>query len=131
MLKVWRIAVALLLVPFTTWATGGASGEQAATANEYIYVLHLVPRLYDPKAWTERDSGAVSDHFKRLETATAAGKVLIAGRTREANDATFGIVVFEAVDEAAAKSFMESDPCVVAGVMTAELHPFKVALFRK
>jgi len=46
-------------------------------------------------------------------------------------DKTFGIAIFEAADEAAARKFMEEDPAVVAGVMTAELHPFSVVLQRK
>jgi uncharacterized protein YciI len=40
-------------------------------------------------------------------------------------------VIFGASDEAAAQKFMETDPAVVAGVMTAELHPFAVVLQRK
>jgi uncharacterized protein YciI len=49
----------------------------------------------------------------------------------EAGDKTFGIAIFEANDEAAARKFMEADPAVAAGVMTAELHPFAVVLQRK
>jgi len=41
------------------------------------------------------------------------------------------IAIFEATDEAAARKFMEADPVVVGGVMTAELHPFSVVLQRK
>jgi uncharacterized protein YciI len=57
--------------------------------------------------------------------------LILAGRTSEPGDKTFGIAIFEANDEAAARKFMESDPAVVAGLMTAELHPFAVALERK
>jgi uncharacterized protein YciI len=44
---------------------------------------------------------------------------------------TLGIAIFRAADEAAARKFMESDPVVVAKLMTAELHPFSVHLQRK
>jgi uncharacterized protein len=37
-------------------------------------------------------------------------------------------VIFEAADETVARSFMADDPAVRAGVMTAELHPFRVLL---
>jgi uncharacterized protein YciI len=57
--------------------------------------------------------------------------VILAGRTSEPGDKTFGLVIFEAKDDAAAQHFMESDPSVVAGVMTATLHPYTVALQRK
>jgi len=35
------------------------------------------------------------------------------------------------MDETAARKFMEEDPAVAGGLMTAELHPFTVALERK
>ena len=49
----------------------------------------------------------------------------------ESLDKTFGIVVFEAKDQSAATEFTNGDPAVVAGLATAELHPFSVALARK
>ena len=60
-----------------------------------------------------------------------AGQVIFAGKTTEPLDTTFGLVVFEAESEAAARQFMESDPAVVAGVMSATLHPYALALQRK
>jgi uncharacterized protein len=94
-------------------------------------VLHLVPRLHDDKAWTEQDKAAVDLHLNRLKEAIQSGQLILAGRAREPGDKTFGIAIFEATDEAAARKFMEADPAVVAGVMTAELHSFAVVLQRK
>ena len=51
--------------------------------------------------------------------------------TKEPGDKTVGIAVFRASDEAAARKFMESDPVVVAKLMTAELHLFSVHMQRK
>src|SRR6266404_1570963 len=98
---------------------------------QFIYVLHLVPRLHDDKAWTAEDNAAVDRHSVRSREATKSGQIILAGRTREPGDKTFAIVIFEASDEAAAQKFMETDPAIVAGVMTAELHPFSVVLARK
>src|SRR4051812_37843902 len=98
---------------------------------QFIYVLRLVPRLYSDSAWTKEDNMALSRHFARFQHAIETGELILAGRTKEPGDKTFGIAIFEAKDEAAARAFMESDPAVVAGLMTAELHPFKVALERK
>jgi uncharacterized protein YciI len=98
---------------------------------QFIYVLHLVPRLYSDSAWTKDDEAALGRHFARLKKAVEAGELILAGRTTEPGDKTFGIAIFQAADEKAARSFMESDPAVVAGLMTAELHPFAVALERK
>ncbi len=102
-----------------------------AKPRQYVYVLRLVPRLFEDSGWTADDGAAVSRHLEYLRTAADKGQVLLAGRTSEPKDKTFGIVVFEAADDAAARSFMESDPTLPAGVMTAELHPYSVSVLRK
>lgn len=96
----------------------------------FIYVLRLVPRLHDPQAWTEQDNASVAEHFKRLHQATLERKVVLAGRTEEPLDVTFGIVVFEAESAAEAMAFMMADPTVRDGVMVADLHPYSLALLR-
>ena len=106
---------------------------QAAEAKpkQFIYVLRLVPRLHSDAAWTKEDEMVIGRHLTRFREAIEKGELILAGRTKEPGDKTFGIAIFEAQDEAAARAFMESDPAVVAGLMTAELHPFAVALQRK
>ncbi len=91
-------------------------------------VLHLVPRLHADASWTDEDKKVLQRHFVRFQEAIKAGKLILAGRTSEAGDKTFGIAIFQAKDEAAARKFMEEDPAVAGGLMTAELHPFSVAL---
>lgn len=103
----------------------------AAKPQQFLYMLRVAPHLHDEAKWSEKDKAATSRHFERLKKATADGKVILAGRTTEQLDKTFGLVVFEAESEKAARAFMEADPAVVAGVMTATLHPYAVALQRK
>ena len=98
---------------------------------QFIYVLRLVPRLHDDKAWTDADKAAVERHFDRFKNAMNSGRPILAGRTQKTGEKTFGIAIFEAADENAAREFMSSDPAIVAGVMTTEFHPFGVALERK
>ena len=105
--------------------------EVVAKPKQFIYVLHLVPRLHDGKNWTKEDKAALDRHFNRFKEAIQSGQLILAGRTQERGDKTFGIAIFVAADEVAARKFMEEDPVVVAGLMTAELHPFAVALERK
>jgi uncharacterized protein YciI len=107
-----------------------AEEPKAEKPKQFIYVLRLVPRLHSDSAWTKEDNMAISRHFARFQHAIETGELILAGRTKEPGDKTFGIAIFEAKDEAAARAFMESDPAVVAGLMTAELHPFAVALQR-
>jgi uncharacterized protein YciI len=45
-------------------------------------------------------------HFARFQEATKSGHLILAGRTNEPGDKTFGIAIFEAPDEAAARAFM-------------------------
>ena len=97
----------------------------------YLYVLRLNERLRTEAAWTDGDRAIVSAHFQYLSKATQAGTVILAGRTDESFDKTFGLVLYEAESEQAARAFMESDPAVAAGVMTATLHPYSIALQRK
>jgi uncharacterized protein len=121
-----------ILVLFIAIVQSAHPADQApAKPRQFIYVLHLTPRLYDDKAWTKDDIAAVDRHFARLQHAIDTGELILAGRTGEPGDKGFGIAIFQATDESAARKFMESDPAVVAGVMTAELHPFAVALERK
>lgn len=110
---------------------GELHAQQSIKRQQYVYVLHLTPRFHDQKSWTEVENGAVARHFARLARATESGQVILAGRTTEALDKSFGLVIFEAEDAEAARAFMEADPAVVANVMSATLHPYSVALQRK
>lgn len=130
-MRLSSFAIGLCLFAAAFVNPGIAADETAAKPKQFIYVLRLVPRLYDDKAWTKEDSMALDRHFARFKHAIETGELILAGRTREPGDKTFGIAIFSAPDEMAARQFMESDPAVVAGLMTAELHPFAVALERK
>ncbi|MFA4932281.1 MAG: YciI family protein [Caldisericia bacterium] len=90
----------------------------------WIYMVRLT-RPAAIASPTEEESAAIDRHFVRLQQACAVGTVRLAG---PATDGAFGIVIFEAADETAAQSFIAEDPAVRAGVMTAELHPFRVSM---
>jgi uncharacterized protein YciI len=108
-----------------------APAPKPAPTPQWVYVLKLVPRLHDDAAWTKDDERIIGEHFKQLQRMTAERTVILAGRSTEAGDKTFGLVIFEAADEAAARAIMVSDPAVKGGIMTATLHPYAVALLRK
>ncbi len=125
-----RLIIPLVCI-FTVVQSLPAQEPKPEKLKQFIYVLHLVPRLHSDSAWTKEDEAALGRHFVRFKKAIETGELILAGRTMEPGDKTFGIAIFQAADEKAARSFMESDPAVVAGLMTAELHPFAVALERK
>jgi len=112
-------------------AVGSAVAQQNPVRQQYLYVLRLAPQYHEKAAWTDAEDAVVARHFERLAEAARAGQVILAGRTTEDLDSTFGLVIFEADNEASAREFMLSDPVVVARLMTATLHPYAVALQRE
>lgn len=108
-----------------------AQAQAPAKPKQFVYVLRVAPAWHDAARWTPRENDAVGRHFARLAKATEARQVIFAGRSDEPLATTFGLVVFEADDEAAARRFMEGDPAVEAGLMTATLHPYVLALQRR
>jgi uncharacterized protein YciI len=132
-----RFPKALFLVALFGWAIVNLFNTPPVYATEgmdkprtYIYVLRLTAKFQDEHAWTKEDHAVALRHFERLKAAAEHGPVILAGRTEEAADKTFGIVIFEAPDEKAARAFMENDPAVKSGLMTADLHPYMIAVQR-
>jgi len=99
-------------------------------ARHFLYVLRLTERAQRMEAWSENEHAAVNDHFAYLSQALGEGRLILAGRTEAPGPETFGLVIFEADNEAAARAFMAKDPAVARGLMTAELHPYRIALHR-
>ena len=130
-MKSFYLRLIIPLVCMIVQSLAAQTPEAVAKPKQFIYAPHLVPRLHDDKNWTKEDKAALDRHFNRFKEATQSGQLILAGRTQEPGDKTFGIAIFMAADEAAARKFMENDPAVVAGLMTAELHPFALALERK
>jgi uncharacterized protein len=93
---------------------------------EWLYVL-TPPRQTFREDATPEESAAMRDHFAYLEGRLAEGTLVLAGPSLQP---LFGIVVFEAPDEDAARAVMEADPAVSRGVQSAKLHPFRLALLR-
>jgi len=92
--------------------------------SEYIYLTHPFREGFFEQTTPEEDA-IMEEHFEYLKQATESGIVLLAGPCL---DATFGIIVFRAENEAAARSFMFNDPSVKNNVMMAELHPMRISL---
>jgi uncharacterized protein YciI len=76
---------------------------------------------------TDEESAILSQHATYVEQLTRQGVVELAGRTQNADETAFGLVVFRAKSETAARQIMLDDPAVKHGVMTASLFPYRVA----
>ena len=79
----------------------------------------------------ERESKIVDEHFEYLQRLAAEGTVLLAGRTLNADERTFGIVIFVADSEDLAAEIVRNDPAVRHRVMQAELFPYRIALWSR
>ena len=121
--------VLLVCLIFTVYSAQ-AQTETKNTESEYIYVLHLVPKFLDTSTWTDKDNKAVGEHFERLKKMHADGTLVLAGKTDNWGEKMFGIVIFYAESLDKAKEIANSDPAVMAGVMTVETFPYKIALMK-
>ncbi len=92
--------------------------------SHYLYLIHPFRDGFFEQPTPEEES-AMQAHFEYLKRATEAGIVLLAGPCL---DDSFGLVVFQAENDAAAQQFMFDDPSVKRNVMMAELHPMRVSL---
>jgi uncharacterized protein YciI len=79
------------------------------------------------KGPTDEEVAIVSEHFNYLKALTDKGVVLVFGRTQNSDASTFGLCIFRAESDEAARSIMNNDPAVAKGVMRAELFPYKIA----
>jgi len=97
------------------------------------WLYHLVPArlgMVTGEA-TPEEVETVSRHSAYFQDLTAKGVMILMGRTQNNDESTFGIAIFEAEDESAARRIMEQDPAVMGVVMRAKLYPYKIALMRK
>jgi uncharacterized protein YciI len=92
---------------------------------EWLYSLHP-PRENFAATMTDDEVAAWNLHFKWLGGLLQEGRLVLAGATLGAVNT--GIAVFEAPDEATARSIVSNDPAAKGGYARGELHPFEVGL---
>ena len=100
-------------------------------SQQYLYRVRPTRLAMLSEGPTEQESGALGEHFNYLQDLAAKGTVLMAGRTLNDDERTFGIVVFSAESEEAADQIMRNDPAVKQQVMQAELFPYRVAVWSR
>ena len=91
----------------------------------WIYVVRP-PRATFPADATPAEIEILGRHADYFATALASEQLVLAG---PCEDAAFGIAIFRAADEAAARDFMNNDPAVKENVFSAELRPFRLSFY--
>jgi len=93
---------------------------------EFVYLIRPVREDFIETMTTE-ESSIMEKHFDYLKGLLAAGKLILAGPCL---DGAFGICVFRSENWEAAQIILENDPAVALGVMSAELHKYRVSLLQ-
>lgn len=99
--------------------------------SQFIYRIQPVRQNMLAAGLTDEEEAVIGEHFDYLNRLNKEGVVILAGRTLNNDETSFGIVIFEPCGEQEARSIMEDDPSVKKGVMNAELYPYKIALQRE
>ena len=99
--------------------------------HEFLYKIQPTRPEMLTEGPTDRESELVAQHFDYLKGLLERGILILAGRTQNSDESSFGIVVFRASSEEQALMMMQEDPAVKHGVMRAALFPYKVALMGK
>lgn len=95
---------------------------------QFLYRIQPTRETMLAEGATPAESELVSRHFAHLKQLMAEGVVILAGRTLNTDPTSFGIVIFNAESEDAARAIMNDDPAVKGGIFRAELFPYRVAL---
>jgi uncharacterized protein YciI len=99
--------------------------------NQYLYQIQPTRLEMLLDGGTLEENRVIEEHFNYLKDLTDKGIMILVGRTQNTDESTFGIAIFEAESDEAARQIMENDPAVSQGVMSARLFPYRVALMRQ
>ena len=80
-----------------------------------------------PNDISELQTVAIANHFEYLKNLLDEGKLILAGRTE---DAEIGIAIILAHDDTEAQTIFENDPAVLNGIFQGTVKPFSLALMK-
>lgn len=97
-------------------------------SGQWLYKIQVVrPEMLTEGATPEEDD-LTTRHFNYLKDLAAKGVVILAGRTLTSEYSGFGLIIFKANSEAAAREIVQNDPGVKHKVFRAELFPYRIAV---
>lgn len=94
----------------------------------FAYKLLLAPKYHDFAAWDASVQQTFTEHAAYLKEGVEKGHVLIVARADSQPKDNFGLVAFKAKNVQDATTFMNGDPAVKKGIMTASVYPFKLLM---
>jgi uncharacterized protein len=96
---------------------------------QYLYRITPTRPAMLTEGLNDHERAAYERHAAFLEHLTTEGTIILVGRTQNRDPSTFGICIFNAASDEAARAVMAADPFVSEGVMHAELFPYRIAHF--
>lgn len=93
-------------------------------SKQYVYVIRPI-RSGFLEQMLDEEVAIMGQHFEYLQNLLHEGKLILAGPCL---DRTFGIIILKADSQELAQEIMENDPSIKLGVMSGELHPYRVSL---
>ncbi len=97
----------------------------------YLYRVQPVRPEMLSEGPTSEESEITAQHFAYLKDLMEQGVVIVAGRTLNTDSSSFGIIIFNAESEEAARAIVNNDPAVKHRIMRSELFPYRIALIRE
>ncbi len=95
--------------------------------SQFLYVLKAVRPGMVTEGPTPDEAQVLDEHVGHLNVLAKEGTAIVFGRTQNADETTFGLVIFEAESAESAGRIMRLDPAIQKGLMSATLFPFMVA----
>lgn len=95
---------------------------------QYLYRIQPVRSDMLTGEPTQEEQDITIQHFNYLKDLMDQGTVVLAGRTINTDPSSFGIVIFVAEDDNAAKQIMLNDPAIKNRIMRGEIFPYRMAI---
>ncbi|WP_223587736.1 YciI family protein [Neobacillus bataviensis] len=93
---------------------------------EFVYLIR--PKRKDfIDSMTQMEAKIMEEHFEYLKGLLAKEKLILAGPCL---DGAFGICVFKSESWENAEKVMKNDPAISNGIMSSELHKYRVSLMQ-
>ena len=83
---------------------------------EFLYKLQPTRPEMISEGATPEEEKVVDDHYHYLKGLTENGVIRLFGRTQNTDASTFGIVIFQTDSEESARTIVQNDPAIIAGV---------------
>ena len=105
--------------------------NRSSTLQDYLYKIQPIRHEMLTEGPTEEEKRLVTEHFSFLQGLEEKGVLVLAGRTTNTDNSSFGIVVFRANSDEEAQGIVRADPAVKNMLFRAELYPYRIALLNE